>query len=272
MAMNMHMLDLMYAPIDWMSLMLMPQWMDMEMKMTPLSEASSDGHNHGGAVHGHQTGGIGDTGLYALFKLFSRPGHQVILGLGGTAPTGDVDITLRKTHTNLATNKPIHYGMQLGSGTWDFKPSLTYIGELNTWSWGAQVTGTKRLEDHNESNFAFGDSFQSSVWGAYQWRNWLATTVRGVYSWQDALHGAYRPLVIRGNIPYTSTHVGPFDNPANYGGQFVDLGLGVNVTVPSGAFAGSTLKFEWLQPLHTGYNGYQLDRDGALSASWSVGF
>jgi hypothetical protein len=62
------------------------------------------------------------------------------------------------------------------------------------------------------------------------------------------------------------------DIPGNYGGQFVDLGLGINVTIPSGAFQGNTLKFEWLQPIQTDYNGYQLDRDYALNFTWSYGF
>ncbi|MEQ1546203.1 DUF3570 domain-containing protein [Methyloglobulus sp.] len=279
MVMNMHMLDLMYAPTDWLTLMLMPQWMDMDMAMTPLNNDPKQGHNHGGDVHSHQTGGIGDTGVYALFKLFEQSGHHVNLSLGGTAPTGDVDITLRKTHTNKGTGIPIHFGMQLGSGTWDFKPSLTYTGESDRFSWGAQITGTKRLESHNKSGFAFGDIFQGSVWGGYQWTNWLSTTVRGVYTQQGKIRGGYPTLnqtftdgsSISTPYPY-SNHVGPFDFPANYGGQFVDLGLGVNVSIPSGTFAGNTLKFEWLQPIRTDYNGYQLERDGALAATWSYGF
>ena len=272
MAMNMHMLDLMYAPTDQLTLMLMPQFMDMEMGLTHLVETSS-AHNHGGSAHGHQTGGVGDTGIYALFKLFDNNTHHINLSVGGTAPTGDVTIKLRKTNTNQSYNTFIHYGMQLGSGTWDFKPSLTYTGKLNAFTWGAQVTGTKRLENHNESGFAFGDLFQTSVWGGYRWTNWLATTMRGVYTWQDAVQGHY-PIIntsFRG-FPYKPTHVGPFDSPTNYGGRFFDLGLGINVSIPNGAFAGHTLKFEWLQPLHTDYNGYQLDRDGALSFSWNYGF
>ncbi len=273
MAMNMHMLDLMYAPTDWLTLMLMPQWMDMEMNLTPLVTGSGNGHNHGGAAHSHQTGGVGDTGMYALFKLFDKPNHHINLSLGVTAPTGDVAITLRKTATNSIPNIPIHYGMQLGSGTWNLKPSLTYTGEYDAFSWGTQATGTLRLESRNQSNFAFGDIFQGSVWGGYHWTNWLATTVRGVYTWQDAISGQYPQMYnpLNGD-PYISKHVGPFDKPANYGGQFVDLGLGINVTVPSGAFAGNNFKFEWLQPVHTDYNGYQLDRDGALSATWGVMF
>jgi hypothetical protein len=272
MAMNMHMLDLMVAPVDGLTLMVMPQWLDMDMTMTPIGASIIHGHNHGGAVHGHQTGGVGDTGVYVLFELFEQPGQQLNLSLGGTAPTGDVGITLRKTDTNPIANTPLHYGMQLGSGTWDLKPSLTYTGAADNWSWGGQLTGTKRLEDRNEAHFAFGDIFQSSAWGGYQLTRWLAGTVRGVYTWQDAISGQYPQLFDAYGNPFISKHVGPFDKPANYGGQFVDLGLGVNVTVPSGAFAGNTVKFEWLQPLHTDYNGYQLDRDGALTATWGIGF
>jgi hypothetical protein len=29
---------------------------------------------------------------------------------------------------------------------------------------------------------------------------------------------------------------------------------------------------EWLQPVEDDVNGYQLERDGALSATWSVAF
>ena len=277
MAMNMHMLDLMYAPTSWLTLMLMPQWMDMDMSMTPNPDFQPTGGGHAGhsAGHDHETGGVGDIGLYALFNVFNNTHHHLTLSLGGTAPTGDVDIVLRKTASNPVYDQPIHYGMQLGSGTWNFKPSLTYTGDIDHFAWGAQATGTVRLESSNESGFAFGDIFQGSAWSSFSWTNWLATTVRGVYTTQGAIHGAYPASTeIDGNtgLPYVPEHIGTFDIPANYGGVFVDVGLGVNVTIPSGAFQGNSLKFEWLQPVHTDYNGYQLDRDWALAATWSVGF
>ncbi|MDO9104080.1 MAG: DUF3570 domain-containing protein [Methylovulum sp.] len=276
MAMNMHMLDLMAAPTDRLTLMLMPQWMDMDMTMTANPNARlTGGHSGHSSAHGHQTGGLGDLGLYALFKVLDQSNHSLILSLGGTAPTGAVDITLRKTGTTPVDNQPLHYGMQLGSGTWDFKPSLTYAGEAGPFVWGAQVTGTLRLEGRNESGFAFGDIIQGSMWGGYHWTNWLASTVRGVYTGQDRIHGAYPPSTAVDPTTgrrFVPQHVGPFDFPDNYGGQFVDLGLGLNVTIPDGAWVGNSLKFEWLQPVHTDYNGYQLDRDGGLSFTWSAGF
>ena len=262
MSMNMHMLELMYAPTDWLTLMLMPQWVDMEMKMTALPDPTPNPqqHNHSTGLHAHQSGGVGDTGIYALFKLFGDKHHHLTLSLGGTAPTGDEDIKLRKNSTTNKdlSNIPLHYGMQLGSGTWDFKPSLTYSGEMDSFNWGIQATGTLRLENRNSENFAFGNIFQGSVWGGYQWTDWLSTTVRGVYTTQGGIRGEYLPIFFPNTDPpreFIPTHVGPFDKTTNYGGRFWDLGLGLNVTIPSGAFAGNRLKFEWLQPIYTDYNG-----------------
>ncbi len=48
--------------------------------------------------------------------------------------------------------------------------------------------------------------------------------------------------------------------PVNYGGHYVDLGLGLNVHIPTCAFAGNSAGFEWLQPVFANVNGYQLDR------------
>jgi hypothetical protein len=165
--------------------------------------------------------------------------------------------------------------MQLGSGTWDFKPALTYTGDADNFIWGAQVTGIKHLESRNSANFTFGDIFQGSVWGGYQWTDWLTTTLRGVYTTQGAIRGQYLPVIDASTTPpkvYEPTHVGTFDQTTNYGGKYWDLGLGINVNIPHGAFADNSLKFEWLQPIHTDYNGYQLDRDYTLNFTWSYGF
>jgi Protein of unknown function (DUF3570) len=282
MTMNMHMLDLMYAPTDWLTLMFMPQWTDMDMTMIPNPDVQlSGGHaGHSGAVHEHQTGGIGDFGAYGLFKLYGDNHHKVNLTLGGTAPTGDVDIAQRKTSLNPTYINPLHYCMQLGSGTWDFKPALTYTGNVNKFSWGAQANATIRLEGQNKSGFAFGDIFQGTAWGGYQWTDWLGTSVRGVFTSQGEIRGRYPNNInviddtnlAGSSIPYVDQHIDTFGQPENYGGSFVDLGLGINVTVPHGAFAGNSLKFEWLQPVYTNFNGYQPDRDYALNFTWSYGF
>ena len=273
MNMHMHMLDLMYAPTDWLNLMLMPQFVDMNMSMRKLNDAPSGGMQNmmvpAMVNAGMNTGGVGDTGIYTLFKLFSTPNHRINLTLGATAPTGDVALLMRHTMgQSMSAVKGIDggfydYGMQLGSGTWDFKPSATYTGHFDEWSWGTQVNGTKRLENKNSSGYALGDVIQSTAWGSYSLLHWLSSSVRGVYTYQGAIKGEF-------NAPIDK--MGPIDYPKNYGGQYWDVGFGINAFVPSGNLVGNNLSLEWLQPVGTQVNGYQLNRDGALSATWSYMF
>jgi hypothetical protein len=259
MNMNMHMLDLMVAPTDWLTLMLMPQFMDMNMMLRPL--AGIDGGNTS-----HATGGIGDTGLYALFNVWQHNSQKLNLSLGLSAPTGDSAIRLRPVlhHQGSGTGGGyIHYGMQIGSGTWDFKPALSYSGQYDDWSFGAQVTGTVRMADANGSGFAFGDILQTSAWGGYALTNWLSASLRGVYTVQDKIQHSFNPAI---------EVSGAMDTPSSYGGRYWDVGFGLNAFAASGALKGNNLSFEWLQPVGDDVNGYQLQRTGALSATWSVMF
>lgn len=269
MTMHMHMFMVMYAPTNWLNLMLMPTFMDMSMNMRSLESADPCPSGTSGIVgaacqhtnHEHQTGGIGDTNVSALVKLYDDKQHHLHLGLGVSAPTGDVDIHLRPNHGfDLGF---IHYGMQLGSGTWDFTPSLTYTGHHDDWGWGAQIQGIKRLQNQNQSGYRLGDMLQATAWGSYQFLDWLGGTVRGIYTTHDALQGEYN----RPHVP-----VGTMDTPANHGGKYWDIGMGLNATIPGGSMAGNTFSVEWIQPLQDNVNGVQLEREGALSAKWSYMF
>jgi hypothetical protein len=265
MSMHMHMLDLMYAPTDWLNLMLMPQFMDMDMSLRVLEGAVPEG-GHPLIRHHHSTGGVGDTGMYTLLKLWDSTDQHLHIGLGISAPTGDIGQTVKiHTHTENAgtPTELIHYGMQLGSGTWDFKPSITYTGLAERWSWGGQVSGTKRLESRNDQGYALGDIIQTTVWGGYSPLEWLTASLRGVYTVQGRIKGEY-----------TRQHsqIGPMDFPPNYGGNFWDIGLGLNAVIPEGSFQGHRLSVEWLQPVLTDVNGYQLDRKAGLFATWSMAF
>ena len=294
MAMHMHMLDLMYAPTDWLTLMLMPQFMDMDMEMRDLEGgsqrlASDQGNITGGQPNlskhvthhlqnGHETGGIGDLGMYALFKLFDDGIHHVHITAGFSAPTADVDIKLRRNHQ--IDSGFIHYGMQLGSGTWDFKPSATYTGHLNDWSWGAQANGTVRMENQNESGYRLGDMFQATAWGNYNLTNWLTASVRGVYTVQGGIEGQFTGSNSDSDNPFVNTDgsftntlkFGSMDYAGSYGGKYWDVGFGLSATVPSGSLAGNRISVEYLHPVSDDVNGYQLERDGSLSATWSKAF
>jgi hypothetical protein len=263
MTMKMQMLDIMYAPTDWMTLMVMPMWMEHEMTMRPLKGMSHGGdeHDHHMAMdmgddhddhmhmgsHSHGTDGFGDTVFGPEIKLFDGPGYNVHVSPMFSAPTGSVD---EKTGGFFT-----HYGMQPGSGTWDAWPSITYIGRADRLTWGAQALGIVRMQKENESGYRLGDVFQATGWGSYRLANWISASLRGLYTDQGKIEGHY-------NGPHN--HSSPADLQFNYGGHFFDIGFGVNTVVPGGAFKGLRVSAEWLQPVFDDPNGYQLEREGTL--------
>lgn len=263
MTMEMLMLDVMYAPTDWLTLMVMPMYMRMEMEMLPTG-ASSEGHGMGdmghdmGMSHGHShsVSGMGDTNVSAMLRLAGNEHHQFIGTFGVSVPTGKVD-------KKNAAGQFLHYGMQLGSGTWDFTPSLTYTGRAGRLSWGAQAGAVIRLEDENDSGFAFGDKYQATLWSALRLTPWMSLSGRVAWEEQDPIAGHYNG---------SHGHTAPEDFQENYGGEFVDVGVGLNFVVTGGNYAGLRLGLEWMTRTQEDYNGYQLGLDDGLNASISYAF
>lgn len=258
MTMRMHMVHAMYAPRDWLNLTASFQFMDMDMDMRPLEgtvTSGGGGHSHGGHHH-HATAGVGDTSVAALVRLLATPGHALHLGLGLSLPTGAVD-------EKATDGEFLDYGMQLGSGTFDLQPSLTYNGAHRRWFWGAQVGAAVRMQEDNESGYALGDLLQSSAWAGYSAAPWVAFSLRTTYTAQGEIEGRF-------NGP--QMQMGPMDFPENYGGRFVDLGLGVSFAVPGRLAAGDRIAIEWVEPVYDDFNGYQLERSSGLSVHWSIMF
>lgn len=253
MTMNMHMIEFMFAPTSWLNFMIMPQFMSMDMDMrringTPGGMSSS-------------TGGVGDLRMDVLLSLLRKGSHKLHLGLGVTAPTGSITETVVQgmNPTPVLT----HYGMQLGSGTWDMIPTLTYSGQSTRLTWGAQLGAVARLESRNDSGYSLGHRFNGHLWGGYALTSWLNATLRTTYAWQGEVRGEY-------TAPHSM--MSSADYPGNYGGHFLDMGFGLQVNLPSGFLDAHSIGVEWAQPLMTDFNGYQLDRVGALNVGWMVHF
>ncbi len=269
MLMDMHMLDLMYAPTDWLTLMLMPQFMSMSMNMNMpvyMNPQDMGGMFPNGNMRSYMySGGFGDTSAYAMLNLWGDGNHKLILTHGISAPTGGINIRGQFMRTQYYP-----YDMQLGSGTWDYKPSLTYTGQWDDVFWGGQVNGIHRLQSQNSSGYRLGDVFQATAWGGYQFNDWFSGTVRGLYTGQGKIVG------IDQNILQTNSYLPQMPMPDaysnNYGGTTADLGIGFTLSIPRGRLAGNMISAEWLQPMYTNYQGYQVERYGTLAVNWMYMF
>lgn len=83
---------------------------------------------------------------------------------GISAPSGDID---EKANTPAMNNARMPYPTQIGSGTWDLLPGLTWTFQKGAHSWDARTQGTIRLGD-NDNSYSFGDRIEVSGWGAYR--------------------------------------------------------------------------------------------------------
>lgn len=69
-------------------------------------------------------------------------------------PTGSIQ---EKDVTPMSMGQQVRlpYPMQLGSGTYDLLPGLTYIGRAARWQWGLHASGAVRLGE-NDHDYRLG--------------------------------------------------------------------------------------------------------------------
>jgi hypothetical protein len=251
---NMHSLGLMYTPSPKVTLGLMApyitKWMGMQMLApggTPMRAFSMT------------TQGLGDVRATGLLSLYRDPVHRLHFNLGVSAPTGSID---RHATTPASPSAKMPYIMQIGSGTWDILPGLTYAGRAEKVGWGAQYAATFRLGE-NSNDYARGNRHHWNLWANYAWRRWAQTSIH--------LMGSHWGQV-RGSDPDLNPMMVQTANPRNYGGTRIEGALGFDVKFPSGWLKNQIFGFEFTAPLYQDLNGLQMDLDLRVSGSWRRAF
>ena len=121
MSMEMNMAMLMYAPSDYLTLMATAPYIKKEM----------DHETTAGVRFTTRSEGIGDIEVKGIYTFYGEPDdkHRLMFAGGFSFPTGSID--RKDIQANPAQGQQkLPYPMQLGSGTVDFLPGLTYLGEV----------------------------------------------------------------------------------------------------------------------------------------------
>lgn len=256
---DMHMLGAMYAPNDKFTLMIMANYLEKTMDhqtfrgmmgSEPLGKFTT------------QTRGVGDTQVSVLWSLATSPHHFVHANLGISLPTGSIDNEGRVlTPMNTRPVLRLPYAMQLGSGTYDLKPGITYHAYRGIYGWGSQLMSTLRLND-NKAGYTLGDQWQWTTWGSYRWADWSSTSLRVSYIDEQSIDG--QDDTIQAPVP---TAVG-----SNYGGEHWDLGIGINLVGQEGTIKGQRLSLEYQTTLKQKTHGIQMAMDSMLTLGYQYGF
>ncbi|MEM6783210.1 MAG: transporter [Bacteroidota bacterium] len=255
MPMQMHMIGVMVAPTDRLTL----------MAMVPLVTMSMDHRTRMGGAFTTEAGGLGDLGLAALVVLAWPERQRLHANLGVRLPTGSVgeqDVT----PASAPNETTLPYPMQTGSGTVDLQPGLTYLGQADRLSWGAQAMGTIRLGE-NSSAYRLGNVLDVTAWGGVQATDWLGGSLRlAASTWGDVsgANPAYAMGVTNRTVPTVFADL--------RAGTRFDLGIGANVLVPRGPLHDLRLAAEFELPVYQSLDGPQLETDWTLTLGAQYAF
>lgn len=257
MDMGMHMVEIMYGLTDGLTLMLMPQYMQMSML-----HQSSHG---GGHTHRHEVEGMGDTELSGLYSLYdSMRGnvkHQMHVNVGVSLPTGSIDETFTNHH-GVVYRMP--YNMQFGTGTFDPILGLTYAVHAPSWSFGVQTMNYIRM-GKNDHGYRQGNKYTATTWVARNITDFASVSFRlEGQAWDDVSgQDASLPVI---------AIVGA--DPDLQSGQRVMAHVGVNLLAGknTGVLSGQRLSAEFGMPLYEYASGPQPETDYQLTLGWQWAF
>lgn len=255
MSMEMHMFGLMYAPSDWLTLMVMANYIEKEMDHITFRGGMGTARL---GTFTTETDGLGDTRVAGLIRL--SEGHDYTLHgtVGVSLPTGDTEETGQiLTPMGGRPSPRLPYPMQLGSGTYDAILGLTYTRYFDRWSWGSQWNSIIRTGEDN--GYTLGDEHRLSTWLAYLWSPSLSLSAR--------LEGFDRDN-IDGRDPLITAPVQTAD-PNRQGATRVDFLLGANYAFPG---TGHRLAIEGGVPVYQDLDGPQLETDYLLTVGYQFAF
>jgi len=258
MDMDMHMVSAMYGLTDDVTLMVMGSYHDKEMDH--ITFAGGDPDLEIGRFTTN-TSGLGDTKVSGLFRAYEEGNHLVVAKAGLSLPSGS--ITETDTILNpmgAAQTVRLPYAMQLGSGTFDLEPAITYSGHADDFGWGAQYAAQIRLGE-NDENYTLGDKHTMNVWGAYRWNDMVQNSLRLSAEREGQIDGSDANI---GGPVQTA-------QPENYGGDRVELSLGTTLS-GQGDMAGHVIGAEFTAPLYQDLNGPQMQRDHSISVRYQRRF
>lgn len=245
MNMNMHMLGAMYAPSDRVTLMIMGNYISNSMNLRTGMQVDFT----------TESSGLGDITVSSLIKIMNNNRQSMHANVGISIPTGDID---QRGTTPMMNDAQLAYPMQLGSGTWDPSLGLTYLGQSDKISWGAQSKYKFRLGENSE-NYTFGNRFDIVGWGAIKVSDYFSfSTSLSYFDTQkiDGVDADLNPMMM------------PLFNTENSGRSQLDVGIGTNFLVPKGSFKNLRIGAEIKIPAYQKVNGIQMKN--TLMATFGV--
>ena len=240
MPMTMHMVGAMFAPSDHITF----------MAMLPLVSSSMDHITRHGGSFTTASGGVGDLKAGAMIGLADWANQSLHLNAMVGLPTGSIEeVDVLPISEGMEVQLP--YPMQIGSGTFDLRPGLTWLGQAGGWSWGAQGNAVLRT-GMNSRDWALGNKVQGTAWWARLLARNAAAGLRLVATRTGNIDG-------KDSAPSVNPQMVPTARTDLRAGTVIEGGVSFNLYIPRAT--GFRIAVEVLLPFVRDLEGPQLETD-----------
>lgn len=267
MTMDMHMLGIMYAPTDSITLMGMTSYHEKEMSHTIFPMAAPlIALNGGQSTFTTQSRGLGDMKLAALFGVQKGESNRGHITLGISLPTGSINERDPIPGPGGRIDRQLPAPMQPGSGTTDLLAAYTYSHQRDTWSYGFQGNSVIRMES-NSHNYRPANQYEALGWFGWLVHPSASLSISAYAKYEGNLRGNQKNVGL--NPPFAPTRRTVTTAwGENYGGDQAGLRWGVNFLGAAAGFKGHRLALEVDIPIYRDLNGYQLETDRITTLGW----
>jgi len=251
MDMQMHMIGVMYAPSNKITLSLMLPYTEFEMDHITRMDATFT----------TTSSGIGDITFSALYRLLHKGKANLHTQIGVIIPSGSIngkDLTPASEPNEVL----LPYPMQIGSGSWGFNTALTYTYSADKWSFGTQTRLILRI-DTNDNEYRLGNSYRLTGWSGYAINDWLSLSGRIGIRFTESIDG---------NNPVLNPNMVITADTQNSGGILTNGALGFNVLLPDVFLKNLRLATEVSQSIYQNLNGIQLKEQAQILVGLQYGF
>lgn len=205
--------------------------------------------------------GFGDISISFLYRVFENERGRLHLNLGLGFPSGSIQESAT-TPSSGGTLERLPYVLQLGSGTIDLKPGVTYNGYWRGMNWGAQMLGILHAGT-NSQNYTKGNEYTVTGWAGRKWARWFGTAFR--LAW----HQAFNP---EGEDLLMASTPSPLANPRLQAFRRLDALFGFDFYITGGEFEGVRISVEAGLPAYQSLDGPQLRNRWSLTAGLQYAF
>lgn len=224
--------------------------------MTGVIEKSMNMLNRNGGKIKRESEGMTDSKINALYRIYTKNDSNLQLNFGVSLPTGSI------SQDNPSSNQRQNYPMQIGSGSYELLPGLSYSKFHDSFSYGAQLNASFKINS-NHYDYKLGDSYNASLWLAEKLNKSFSLSTRLDYTKSEAIEGLDNTL----KPAMMATADGSLQD-----GEKLDLAFGTNYIVTNGYFKGHRLAFEISRPIYQKTGGQLLENGYKAVAGWQKTF